>query len=70
MKTHDCVLILEDCLGSLEQQVNEIIDLDRKSNKSQTKGEITLQEQEVNKALSFTGEKFDGYEQERRKKEK
>ena len=63
MKNPDGVLILANCLRSLEQQVNETFDLAKKSSKSQIKGELALQE--VNKAISFIGEKFDAYEQER-----
>ena len=68
LKNPDCVLILANCLRSLEQQVKETFDLAKKSSESQIKGELALQE--VNKAISFIGEKFDAYEQERRENEK
>ena len=68
MKNPDCVLILANCLHSLEQQVKETFDLAKKSGESKIKGELALQE--VNKAISFFSEKFDAYEQERRENEK
>ena len=68
MKNPDCVLILANCLRSLEQQVKETFDLAKKSSESQIKGELALQD--VNKAISFIGEKFDAYEKERRENEK
>ena len=68
LKNPDCVLILANCLRSLEQQVKETFDLAKKSSESQIKGELALQE--VNKAISFIGEKFDAFEQERRENEK
>ena len=68
LKNPDCVLILANCLRSLEQQVKEAFDLAKKSSESQVKGELPLQD--VNKAISFIGERFDAYEQERRVNEK
>ena len=68
LKNPDCVLILANCLRSLEQQVKETLDLAKKSRESQIKGELALQD--VNKAISFIGEKFDAYEKERRENEK
>ena len=68
LKNPDCVLILANCLRSFEQQVKEMFDLAKKSSKSQIKGKLALQD--VSKAISFIGEKFDAYEQERRKNEK
>ena len=68
LKNPDCVLILANCLRSLEQQVKETFDLAKKSSESQIKGELALQD--VNKAISFIGEKFDAYEKERRENEK
>ena len=68
LKNPDCVLILANCLRSLEQQVKEAFDLAKKSSESQIKGELPLQD--VNKAISFIGERFDAYEQERRVNEK
>ena len=68
LKNLDCVLILANCLRSLEQQVKEAFDLAKKSSESQIKGELPLQD--VNKAISFIGERFDAYEQERRVNEK
>ena len=67
LKNLDCVLILANCLRSLEQQVKEAFDLAKKSSESQIKGELPLQD--VNKAI-FIGERFDAYEQERRVNEK
>ena len=63
LKNLDCVLILANCLRSLEQEVKETFDLAKGSSESQIKGELALQE--VNKAISFIGGKFDEYEQER-----
>ena len=57
-----------NCLRSLDQQVKETFDLAKKSSESQIKCEIALQE--VNKAISFIGEKFDTYEQKRWENEK
>ena len=68
MKNPYCVLILANCLRSLEQQVKETFDLAKKSSESQIKGELALQD--VNNAISFIGEKFDAYEKERRENEK
>ena len=68
LKNPDCVLILANCLRSLEQQVKETFDLAKKSSESQIKGELALQD--VNNAISFIGEKFDAYEKERRENEK
>ena len=68
MKNPDCVLILANCLRSLEQQVKETFDLAKKSSESQIKDEVALQD--VSKAISFIGERFDAYEQERRGNEK
>ena len=68
LKNPGCVLILANCLRSLEQQVKEAFDLAKKSSESQIKGELPLQD--VNKAISFIGERFDAYEQERRVNEK
>ena len=62
LKNPDCVLILANCLRSLEQQVKETFDLAKTSSESKIKGEL----QDVNKAMSFIGEKFDAYEKERR----
>ena len=67
-KNSDCVLILAKLLRSLEQQVKETFDLAKKSSESQIKGELALQD--VNKAISFIGEKFDAYEKERRENKK
>ena len=60
LKNADCVLILANCLRSLEQQAKEMFDLAKKATKSQIKGELALQE--VIKAISLIGEKFDAYE--------
>ena len=68
MKNLDCVLILPNCLRSLEQQVKKTFDLAKKSSESQIKDEVALQD--VSKAISFIGERFDAYEQERRGNEK
>ena len=68
LKNPDCVMNLANCFRSLEQQVNETFGLAKKSSESQIKGELTLQE--ANKAISFIGEKFYAYEQERRRNEK
>ena len=68
MKNPDCVLVLAHCLRTLEQQVKETFDLAKKSNESEIKGELALQE--VNKATSFSSEKFDAYEQKRRENDK
>ena len=68
LKNPDCVLILANCLRSFEQQVKEMFDLAKKSSKSQIKGKLALQD--VSKAISFIGEKFDAYEQERSENEK
>ena len=68
LKNPDCVLILANCLRSFEQQVKEMFDLAKKSSKSQIKGKLALQY--VSKAISFIGEKFDAYEEERRENEK
>ena len=68
LKNPDCVLMLVNCLRSLEQQVKETFDLAKKSCKSQIKGELTLQE--VNKVTSFIGKKFNSYEQKRKGNEK
>ena len=43
------VLILANCLRSLEQQLKEIFDLSKMPRESQIKGELALQE--VNKAI-------------------
>ena len=45
-----------------------MFDLAKKSSESQTKGELAFQD--VNKAISFIGEKFDAHEKERRENEK
>ena len=45
-----------------------MFDLAKKSSKSQIKGKLALQY--VSKAISFIGEKFDAYEEERRENEK
>ena len=68
LKNLDCVLILANCLRSLEQQVKETLDSAKTSSESQIKGELALQD--VNNAISFIGEKFDAYEKERRENEK
>ena len=68
LKNLDCVLILPNCLRSLEQQVKKTFDLAKKSSESQIKDEVALQD--VSKAISFIGERFDAYEQERRGNEK
>ena len=68
LKNPDCVLILANCLRSLEQQVKETFDLAKTSSESQIKDEVALQD--VSKAISFIGERFDAYEQERRGNEK
>ena len=68
MKNPDFVLILANYLRSLEQQVHETFDLAKKSSESQIKGELALQE--VNKAISFIGEKINVFEQERRENQK
>ena len=64
LKNPYCVLILANCFCSLEQQVKETFDLAKTSSESKIKGELALQD--VNKAMSFIGEKFDAYEKERR----
>ena len=58
LKNPDCVLILPNCLRSLEQQVEETFDLAKTSSENQ--GELALQG--INKAISFISEKFDVYE--------
>ena len=68
LKNPDCVLILANCLRSFEQQVKEMFDLAKKSSKSQIKGKLALQD--VSKAISFIGEKFDAYEKERENEKK
>ena len=45
-----------------------MFDLTKKSREDQIKGELALQD--VNKGISFIGEKFDPYENERRENEK
>ena len=45
-----------------------MFDLAKKSSKSQIKGKLALQD--VSKVISFIGEKFDAYEQERSENEK
>ena len=67
LKNPDCVLILVNCLRSLEKQVKEKFDLAKKFIENQIKGELALQE--VNKTISFIGKMFDAYEQERRENE-
>ena len=64
----ECVLILANCLHSLKQQVNETLDLAKKLSQSQIKGKLALQD--VSKAISFIGEKFDAYEKERENEKK
>ena len=65
LKNPDYVLILANCLRSLEHQVKETFDKAKKSSESQIKGEeVALQD--VNKGISFIGKKFDAYEKERR----
>ena len=64
----ECVLILANCLHSLKQQVNETFDLAKKLSQSQIKGKLALQD--VSKAISFIGEKFDAYEKERENEKK
>ena len=44
LKNLDCVLILANELCSLEQQVKETFDLAKKSNESQIKGKLALQD--------------------------
>ena len=66
MKNPVGVLILANSLHSLEQQVKEMLDLAKKSTESQIKGVLSLQE--VKKAISFTGEKFDANGQEKKGK--
>ena len=68
LKNPDCVLILANCLRSLEQQVKETFDLVKTASESQITGELALQD--INKAISFIGEKFDAYENERGENEK
>ena len=55
VKNPDCVLILANCLCSLEQQIKETFDLAKKSSESQIKGELALQD--FNKAISFIEER-------------
>ena len=64
LKNPDCVLILANFLRSLEPQVKETFDLAKKSSESQIKGELALRD--VNKSISFIGEKLHAYEKERR----
>ena len=45
-----------------------MFDLAKKSSKSQIKSELALQE--INRVISFIGENFNAYEQERMKNEK
>ena len=54
LKNPYCVLILANCLHSLEQQVKKMFDLAKKSSKSQINCVLALQE--VNKAISFISE--------------
>ena len=68
MKNPDCVLILANCLRSLEQQVKETFDLAKKSSERQIKDKLALQD--VNNAISFISEKFDEYEKEGKMKKK
>ena len=68
LNNSDCVLILANCLRSLEQQVKETFDLVKTASESQITGELALQD--INKAISFIGEKFDAYENERGENEK
>ena len=49
LNNSDCILILANCLRSLEQQVKETFDLAKKSCESQIKGELALQD--VSKAI-------------------
>ena len=69
MKNPDCVLILANCLRSLEQQVKETFDIAKKSSENQIKGELEAL-QDVNKAISFIGVKFDVYEKKEGKTKK
>ena len=55
VKNPDCVLILANCLCSLEQHIKETFDLAKKSSESQIKGELALQD--FNKAISFIEER-------------
>ena len=58
------LLILWICLRSLENQIKETFNLARNSSKTQTKGELALEE--VSKVISLISEMFNAFEQERR----
>ena len=56
LKNPDCLLILANCLRSLEQQEKETFHLAKKSSEGQIKGELALQDVN-NKTISFVGKK-------------
>ena len=61
-------MILWICLRSLENQIKETFNLARNSSKTQTRGELALEE--VSKVISLISEMFNAYEQERRGNER
>ena len=68
LKSGDCVKILVNCMQNIEKQVKELFLLVQENKEEHIKGESDLSE--LTKAIDVISGKFDGYERERREKDK
>ena len=68
MDSPECLQILINCLRNIEKNVTEIHEMQEKTQSSQIKGELQINE--LNEADEFITKNFDQYEVERKEKEK
>ena len=68
MNSPESLQIIFNCLRNVEENVNEIYEMQEKTQGSQIKGELQLSE--LNEAIDFTTKNCDQYEAERTEKEK
>ena len=66
MDSPECLQTLFNCLRNVEKNVKEIHEMQEKTQSSQIKGELQLNE--LNEAVEFIAKKFDQYEAERKEK--
>ena len=67
MDSQELLQILFNCLRNVERNVKEIHEIREKTQSSQIKGELQLNE--LNEVVQFITKKFDQYEAERKERE-
>ena len=67
MDSQELLQILFNCLRNVERNVKEVHEIREKTQSSQIKGELQLNE--LNEVVQFITKKFDQYEAERKERE-